>query len=365
MALEDLMQAMKGFGEAAEKYGIATGIKDATAQMEQLTSDTTMDTSQKYTAQHQLANRLQGRLTGLGASGQQIAAAVGSIAPPDITTVAGAKSYAAQAINPEERVERNKLVASNVKAVGQENLEAKSPEANFENNLEMKRDRQKFDFQADLLGIKSKSKLSEEQKKQRGKAFDDINPYRRGNTGLLSYQKMKDAGGRIDALFSQFPDYNVPSNQTHELASTVAALVSGGSIQSQKQLDSITPSDIVGDANQIASWLTNNPRGLGQQKFMHALHDTSKREVETADNQLKFAQVQILEGKHSDLRKSDPEEYKRLLVDVLKINPGKIDATGMYDPARKDASSERPKPTPEQARALLRAREEARKSIGN
>jgi len=83
MALEDLMKAFETFGRAANDFGIQRGIEDATNEVNRVKKEE-LDVFKQREAQTSISNQLQGRLAGLGASGQQIAAAVGSVAPEQL-----------------------------------------------------------------------------------------------------------------------------------------------------------------------------------------------------------------------------------------------------------------------------------------
>lgn len=158
--LDELTRAFQQFGQAAEQYGITSGIKDATEQVEKINAETATSLSQKYQLQKQVADRLQGRLVGLNASGVQIANAVGAIAPPDITTAQGARQLAASARTPADRMEANKLVQSNMKAAGDQNLAAKQPEMEARAKLEEEARQKDRDLQwkIALLGAGGKAK---------------------------------------------------------------------------------------------------------------------------------------------------------------------------------------------------------------
>jgi hypothetical protein len=168
------------------------------------------------------------------------------------------------------------------------------------------------------------------------KLKDDLDPNKARGGNLAKSQSMINSADRIDALFKQFPDGNIPAAQTSELANATAALINGGSAQSQHQINSIVPSSAVGDANKIMSWFTNNPRGQDQQKFMQQLHDTAGREKDTASNQVKEAQVQRLAA-HSLLKKKNPELYNSILQGY-QLDPDKdIDEKGQYRKPSDDA----------------------------
>lgn len=158
----------------------------------------------------------------------------------------------------------------------------------------------------------------------------NINPNKMRSGNLGKSQAMINAADRIDGLFKQFPDYNIPKAQTMELATATAAMVNGGSAQSQHQIDSIVPSSLKGDAQGIASWLSNDPKGNGQQEFMHLMHETAKRERAVAENQVKSAQVAAASS-YADLK--DNPRFKQIMK-AYRIDPDtEIDANWQYAPA--------------------------------
>lgn len=144
------------------------------------------------------------------------------------------------------------------------------------------------------------------------KAFgDDLDPNKARGGNLAKSQATINSADKVDALFQQFPDYNVPTTSTSELSSAVAGLISNGSPQSQHQINDLTPQSLRGDANKLAGWLTNDPKGLGQQKFMHLLHDTALRERQVATDQVRKAQIQRLDT-HAQFKKLSPEGYNAI-----------------------------------------------------
>lgn len=174
-------------------------------------------------------------------------------------------------------------------------------------------------------GASKNEKLVQTLKEGMGKDLDP-NQAKTGNMGKS--QAMVNAADRVDALFAQYPDYNVPSIQTNELSGALAGLIGGGSAQSQHQIDTLTPSTMRGDANKIASWITGNPRGLEQQKFMKAMHETALRERSTAQNQVNLAKMQRV-SKWTKLKQASPDDYEAMLLGA-QLNPDDFDNRGLY-----------------------------------
>ncbi len=138
----------------------------------------------------------------------------------------------------------------------------------------------------------------------------DPNQARGGN--LAKSQGMVNAADRVEALFKQFPDGNMPKTQSVEAGTAIASLISGGSPQSQQQIHDIVPGSASGSAADIASWWSNNPTGREQQEFMKILHETSKRERAVASRQVLEAQRARLTGLE-DYKSQDPDHYYRAL----------------------------------------------------
>lgn len=140
----------------------------------------------------------------------------------------------------------------------------------------------------------------------------DPNKARTGNFGKAAAMKM--SAERIEGLLNQFPNGDVPTAQTVELATAIASLVNGGSApQSQKQIDEIVPSSIAGDGNKIASWFLNKPRGLQQQQFIKLMGETAAREKAIAEGQIQSIQASRL-PKYNQFRKEHPGEYANILA---------------------------------------------------
>ncbi len=144
------------------------------------------------------------------------------------------------------------------------------------------------------------------------KLSDALDPNRARGGNLAATQKLINSADRIHGIFQQFPDGNVPKAQATELATAVAGLYSGGSPQSQHQIDQIVPSSLQGRAADIASWVTGNPMGKEQQAFIAILKESSERERAIAIRQKMDAQRARLPA-FEHLRAADPQHYERML----------------------------------------------------
>jgi hypothetical protein len=179
---------------------------------------------------------------------------------------------------------------------------------------------------AEQTQLLREDKLAQQENKKLIALKDDLDPNKARAGNLAKSQSMLNSSDRIDALFKQFPDYNIPKAQTVELATTIAALVSGGNPQSQHQINLLTPQSLRGNAQATAAWLTNKPLGQGQQQFMKLMHETALRERDVAATQVKKAQVQRLAA-HQQIKQQNPEAYEQVLraydIDPNAIKDGK------------------------------------------
>lgn len=86
MAMDDLFKALGMFQQGVQQYALTGAVNEATAQMQQL-NQAQIDEGQRRQQLQQLANGLALRLTGVGASGQQIQSAFNAINPPNFGSV--------------------------------------------------------------------------------------------------------------------------------------------------------------------------------------------------------------------------------------------------------------------------------------
>lgn len=191
----------------------------------------------------------------------------------------------------------------------------------------------KLKYETDVAKAKNVYKIDNADARETNKEVkalkDDLDPNKARGGNLAKSQAMINSADRVQTLFSQFPDGNIPAAQTHELASAVASLVSGGSSpQSQQQINSIVPSSARGNAEAMISWLTNEPRGQQQQKFMQLLQHTAEREKALAQRQVKIAQIQRLSA-YENLKQKNPKIYNGILS-AYGISPDEIDESGRY-----------------------------------
>lgn len=164
---------------------------------------------------------------------------------------------------------------------------------------------------------------------------DDLDPNKARGGNLAKSQAVVNATDRLNAMFKQFPDYNIPKAQQTELVSAFGAILNGGSAPLQSQIEELVPQSARGSASEMAAWVTNDPLGQNQQKFMQLLHESVNRERDVAENQVRTAQVQRLAG-NQFLRERDPETYWSVLhgygIEPENIKDGKYVPSGQGAP---------------------------------
>lgn len=297
---EDIASLGQQFAQAAHGLAIQRAVAGATEQVNQIKS-AEGDEIQKQSQLRQVSEALTRDLAQFGAPADRIALIANSISKP---------SPMYQTVD--------------------EALVNEKPGTEKYKNADILKKRE-FQQQIDLVNAKNNAagKEKNQDKKTLADLQKDLDPNQARAGNLGTSQKMLNAADRVDALFKQFPDYNVPKAQTTELASAVGALVSGGSIQSQKQLDELTPESLHGKAQAQLSYIFNDPKGLGQQKFMKLMHETALRERAVAEKQVRQAQVQRL-GKYQEFADKHPEVFNGVLKNY-GINPDYI-VGGQWSP---------------------------------
>lgn len=165
---------------------------------------------------------------------------------------------------------------------------------------------------------------------QWGKMGDDIDPTKARQGTLAKAQELLNATKRLDTFMQQFPNGNIPHGQEAEIANAAAAIVGGGSAQSQHQIDSIVPRSFKGDINGWISYLSNQPVGAEHQDFIKVMKESSDREKAYAQ-QLIHEGVGEKLGKYENLYDADPDHFARLAQD-RGILPAEIGPHGHFKP---------------------------------
>lgn len=155
--MNEFFQALGMFEGATKEYAIKQGINDATTAVQELSKMQDLDIDQKYAMQKQAATSLQAQLAGLGAPQTTIASAVGAIAPPDITTVEGARQLASLATTPDERLKYTKVAEDNAEKLGKLSLATKKPAMEAEQAFTAEESQKNRDLQWAIANIKKEA----------------------------------------------------------------------------------------------------------------------------------------------------------------------------------------------------------------
>jgi len=107
-----------------------------------------------------------------------------------------------------------------------------------------------------------------------------------------------------------------------------AAMINNGNATTDYKLESLTPNYIGKEPAKIAQWITGDPTGTGQQKFLQVMANSITAEKNVADNYLKQAQVSTA-GNYPKLQQQRPEAIKRALL-KNGIDPSQVDKNGRF-----------------------------------
>ncbi len=153
---------------------------------------------------------------------------------------------------------------------------------------------------------------------------EDLDPNRARSGEMGKNQGRVNAADRINTLLQQFPDGNIPQIQTRELASSVASLLSNGSQIAIQQINELVPHTMAGSATKISEWVTDNPTGMQQQKFIKMYADTANREKATAQKQITQGQFKKAYSTHHKLKEMSPDDFYQNLSTATGLDPEEI-----------------------------------------
>jgi hypothetical protein len=163
------------------------------------------------------------------------------------------------------------------------------------------------------------------------------------------------AANKVESLTKLYPDLNqMPPQQVHELANAFNQLVSPGN-PNVTIYEDIVPKSAWGNVSAIENYLTNNPGGANQGKFVDNLLKSVSVEKQAASNQIQgFIDRYAKSQETSRFYKRRPEDFKQIVgtfVDSLKSQTQ--DQTGQV-PAPAGSAPDFTKMTPDQLREYIR-----------
>ena len=146
-----------------------------------------------------------------------------------------------------------------------------------------------------------------------GKAID---PTQNVRNAMGVAKIANDRAQRLNSLISAYPDGNIDSRQTEELAIGIQAMLSGsgggGSSGSQELTKGLIPQTVVGNWSKIVEWWKNDPQGLNQQEFVKRLKGTLDREEYVTGKQVLRNQYQRA-GAFKWLQTQNPDAFNEVL----------------------------------------------------
>jgi hypothetical protein len=163
---------------------------------------------------------------------------------------------------------------------------------------------------------KRNDKLAESFKKDL-----DADAGRTGNFGKISNTLIN--AQKLEGLASQYADGNLDSRQMEELSLGLANMLSGSGGAARSQVEALVPHTWTGKMANVQEWLTSDPTGTGQQKFVKRMLETVSREKEIAAGQLNKIREQRLTA-HQGYAKSNPEQFNSQLRSY-GMDPGNYD----------------------------------------
>lgn len=105
---------------------------------------------------------------------------------------------------------------------------------------------------------------------------------------------------------------NLNPLQMRELSTAVARVISGGGTTAVSQIEELTPHTVGSNTAKVVEWLTNEPKGANQQKFVHMFKDMLSREKQVLNEQRKQF-IKTVAPAHQAFKKENPELYKEML----------------------------------------------------
>lgn len=138
----------------------------------------------------------------------------------------------------------------------------------------------------------------------------DPNKARAGQFGVS--QQVYNRAERLQSLANAYKDGNLDPRQMEELAIGLNSMLSGSNTGASEQVKGLVPNTIMGNAQKLSEWLTNNPTGTKQQAFVQRMLGSVEREKNTAADQIKRVQFQRI-ARFADLEKKMPDDFYNTL----------------------------------------------------
>ena len=145
---------------------------------------------------------------------------------------------------------------------------------------------------------------------------------------------------RLEGLVNQYPDMNLDKREIEELAIGLNSVLQGSNVSAQEQVAQLVPQSVIGNAQKLYEWISNEPKGLKQQEFVKRMVRDVRREKQVMTNQVydmlvsKVPKYRVLQDKYpeewSDILRGqgiNPDKYKEWKKNGFKKN----DVTSLFD----------------------------------
>lgn len=221
----------------------------------------------------------------------------------------------------EENAKKNQLERDKLKETIQSRKDLMS--MNNQNKLDVQKE--KAEAAKTAANEKTVGKLNEAMKKDL-----DASKSRYGNMAQEEGRRVQathlnslltDAAGNIN---------NLPSQQVEEAAVGLNRMISGAGGGADRQVQALVPHTVIGDAQKLRAWLTNEPQGANQQAFLKYMHDTVQRQQRVAEENVKNARIQLAgSAQYKKLKQLSPDDFNQNLSQ-FGLNPDDFDESGAY-----------------------------------
>ena len=147
-----------------------------------------------------------------------------------------------------------------------------------------------------------------------GQSNTELDPMRAatGNSfGQLAYSTIRAQGAT--GLLNRFAD-NLTPQEMPDYGAAVYALISRSNRPNEQMIKDIIPASAQGSIAGVRNWISNDPQGTDQQRFLQRGGQTIQAEATIAGNQIKATQYQRLtqfKGR-LDAMQADPSAYTAL-----------------------------------------------------
>lgn len=183
-------------------------------------------------------------------------------------------------------------------------------------------------------GEKKAQEHSDVQAQKYMKDFTDrMNPDAKGfNNQVRKNIDLAQSADRAQAVLDTYKDpqtgkYNIPPERLGDLNLSVVNLLTGGKT-TVHALKSITPSNVKLDSAHIMEWLTGNPHGAEQTKWMEDYQGLLNRENKISKEYVRnYFDQQLESAKRNPLYHSNPDYFSGLHGDKVKqYNLGEVES---------------------------------------